>query len=182
MLIILLITLHAHHSTHHSTYLSFYSSFYILIILLVILHTHHSTHHFTCSSFYSSFYILITLLVILHTHHFTRHFTCLSFYSLIYLLHLLALSIFLSNALSNASIERIKHIKQCFKQCFLHNLKTVLLSLWLVIFALSWRSTLENSEDSEYLLLLTSFFLHKRVSTFYFIWNNANWLNRMHSS
>ncbi len=76
----------------------------------------------------------------------------------------------------------MKHVKQCFKQCFLHNLKTILLSLWLVIFAFSRRSTLENLRDSKYLLLFTSFFLCKTVSTFYFIWNNANWLNKMHSS
>ncbi len=93
-----------------------------------------------------------------------------------------ALPISLPNALSNASIERIKHVKQCFKQCFLHGLKTVLLPLWLVISALSRRPTLGNSGDSEYLLLPTSFFLRRTVSTFYFIRNNANWLNRTHSS
>ncbi len=63
-----------------------------------------------------------------------------------------------------SNYEHITWIKQCFKQCFHHNLKTVLLFLWLVIFAFSWRSTLKDSEDSEYLLLFTSFFLHN--STF----------------
>ncbi len=158
--------------------------------MLIYLHDHHSTHystcHSTCSSLYSSFYMLITLLVILHARYSTRHSTCSSLYSSFYILVYLHVQLpnfssnallnflpnFLSNALSNtlpnflhaSNYERITRVKQCFKQCFLHSLKTVLLLSWLVIFALSRRSTLGNSEDSEFLLLLTSFF-----HSFYFL-------------
>ncbi len=80
---------------------------------------------------------------------------------------------FLPNFLHASNYERITQVKQCF----LHDLKTVLLSLWLVIFALSRRSTLENSKNSEYLLLFTSFFL--RNSTFQ---NNNNRISIMLTS
>ncbi len=158
----------------------------MLTTLLVILHAHHPTRHSTCSPSYSSFYMLTTLLAILHAHHPTCHSTCSLFYSSFYMLAYLHVQLpnfssnvlpnflpnSLPNALSNAlpnflhasNYERITRVKQCFKQCFLHGLKTVLLPSWLVIFAPSRRSTLGNSEDSGFLLLLTSFF-----HSFYFL-------------
>ena len=168
--------LHDHHSTHHPTRHSTCSPLYSPSYMLITLHAHHSTRHPTCSPSYSPSYMLTILLAILHAHHPTRHPTCSPPYSSFYMLAYLhvqlpnsssnALPNSLPNSLPNAlpnflhasNYERITRVKQCFKQCFLHGLETVLLPPWLVIFALSRRSTLGNSGDSGFLLLPTSFF------------------------
>ncbi len=72
--------------------------------LLSFLSLHSVYYSFIYSLIYSSFYLSIYSLIYS------------SLYSLTY-----SSFYFLSNTLSNASIKRTKHVKQCFKQCFLYD-------------------------------------------------------------
>ena len=87
-------------------YLLIYSSLYSFIYSLIYFSFYSSIYSLIYSSFYSSIYLLI------YSSFYSSIYSLIysSFYSSIYS------SLY---SLSNTLIECIKHVKQCFKQCFL---------------------------------------------------------------